>query len=319
MSSVLFNANPLRQNKLCKHHLDATCIRKQIAHSVLLIAITSLAVISFQFTFTDSARAQGTGLRPPITLPSNGNTNNTVNSTLIRPTTQSTQLQTTTIQKPLASQTIQTSQQAVNLTRFQTLKVNGKVVDLRNLSNNDVLVGKNGKSISVARIKQLQARLSGNTNVGRSAKPMVIAKQGQTIRSFSNESADTIIRLPNSRQVRAKDLAKVQTVLNRLAVKRIVKPIPTSMNNAQAQAVVGQNISLADALKRPGTDIIQIGSRKYSVDQLRFIDSQLKASKFDPRGLSDRIGKGRNTNLNNGVRPNNPATPRSSLNGGGVK
>jgi hypothetical protein len=223
-------------------------------------------IVIATLTTLDQAHAQATTLRPPVTLQSGGN---------------------------LQNNTAQQQAQTMSTARFQTLKVNGKLVDLRTLSNNDVLTGKNGKSISVARIKQLQARLDAAK--GRPAITAITARQGQSLRSLASEPAGTRIVLANSRTVKSQDLAKVQNVFAKLSVKRVIRPLPQAMNNAQAQATVGPNLSITDALKRPGSDVIQIGSRKYSVEQLRLIDSQLKASKYEPRGLVERAGSRKRT------------------------
>ena len=240
-------------------------------HGIFILALASLvALVIFK-----PAHAQTSALRPPVSLQSKANLPNT---------------------------TVQPQAQAMSTTRFQTLKVNGKLVDLRTLSNNDVLTGKNGKSISVARIKQLQARLDA-----AKGKSIITARQGQSLRSLAGEPAGTRIALPNNRVVKAQDLAKVQNVLAKLSTKRVVKPLPQAMNNAPAQAVVGPNLSIADALKRPANDVIQIGSRKYSVDQLRQIDNQLKASKYEPRGLAERAGSGKRA----GTARNTRSTPNA--------
>lgn len=261
MSYVLFDifcGKPLHKKSSIHHDFlppDSFLLSR---HGISILILTTLVTLGTLLSVTQ-AQAQTSALRPPVTLQSKSN---------------------------LPNNTAQTPAQAMSTTRFQTLKVNGKLVDLRTLSNNDVLIGKNGKSISVARIKQLQARLDA-----AKGKTVITARQGQSIRSLASEPAGTRIVLPNNRTVKSQDLAKVQNVIAKLSTKRVVRPLPQAMNNAPAQAVVGPNLSIADALKRPSSDVIQIGSRKYSVDQLRQIDSQLKASKYEPRGLAERASK----------------------------
>jgi hypothetical protein len=59
--------------------------------------------------------------------------------------------------------------------------------------------------------------------------------------------------------------------------------------NAKPDAVVGQQgLTIAAALERPGNEVIQVGSRKYSAEQLRRIDAALRASKREPLGLAER-------------------------------
>ena len=169
------------------------------------------------------------------------------------------------------------------LSRFRTLKVDGRAVDISTLPDSTVLRGKSGKTITVAQLKQLEARI--NTV---SSAPVLVAKQGQSIRTLATAPAGTRIVLPGGKVTRAEDMVKVQSIYAKLSEPRAVKPIPQSMPNATAQAVVGQGTTLADAMKRPAGDVIQIGSRKYTADQLRQIDAMLKASPRDPRGLLER-------------------------------
>lgn len=186
------------------------------------------------------------------------------------------------------SQATQATQatQAIVLTRFQTVMIDNKLVDLRSLPDATLLRGKSGRTISVARIKQLQARIDGTSNA-----PIVIAQRGQSLKSLSAAPAGTLVALPGGRITRSQDLAKIQTVIAKLGQKRVIKPIPVAQKNAAATAVVGNGISLADAMKRPGADVIQIGVHKYSADQLRQMDALLKDSRVEPRGLLERAGR----------------------------
>ncbi len=280
----IFCGKPLHKKSSIYHEFlppDSSLSSLLPLHGISILVLTSLVTLVTLLSFKQ-AHAQTSALRPPVTLQSKSN---------------------------LPNNTVQAPAQAMSTTRFQTLKVNGKLVDLRTLSNNDVLTGKNGKSISVARIKQLQARLDAAK--GRPALAVTTARQGQSLRSLASEPANTRIVLPNNRMVKPQDLAKVQNVYAKLSAKRVVKPLPQALNNVPAQAVVGPNLSIADALKRPASDVIQIGSRKYSVEQLRVIDSQLKASKYEPRGLVERAGSRK--------KPGTTTTPRSTSNVRGVQ
>jgi hypothetical protein len=169
------------------------------------------------------------------------------------------------------------------LTRFLKLKVDGKAVDVSALPDSAVLRGKSGKTITVAQLKQLEARINGV-----SSAPMLVAKQGQTIGTLAAAPAGTRIALPGGKVARAEDMVKLQSIYAKLSEPRIVKPIPQSMPNATAQVVVGQGTTLAEAMKRPAGDVIQIGSRKYTAEQLRQMDALLRASPRDPRGLLER-------------------------------
>ncbi len=169
------------------------------------------------------------------------------------------------------------------LSRFRTLKVDGRAVDIGALPDSTVLRGNSGKTITVAQLKQLEARING-----ASSAPVLVAKQGQTIRTLAAAPAGTRIVLPGGKVARAEDMVKLQSIYAKLSEPRVIKPIPQSMPNATAQAVVGQGTTLADAMKRPAGDVIQIGSRKYTAEQLRQIDALLKASPRDPRGLVER-------------------------------
>lgn len=169
------------------------------------------------------------------------------------------------------------------LTRLRTLTIDGRAVDVSALPDSTVLRGKSGRTITVAQLKQLEARINGV-----SSAPVLVAKQGQSIKTLAAAPAGTRIVLPGGKVTRAEDMVKLQSIYAKLSEPRTVKPIPQSMPNATAQVVVGQGTTLADALKRPAGDVIQIGSRKYTAEQLRQIDALLKASPRDPRGLLER-------------------------------
>jgi hypothetical protein len=221
--------------------------------------------------------AQGTPLKPPSAFPS------APASSGLRPPAPATPA--TALSAPAATKSAPVATPSAALTRFKVVKVDGKLVDLRTLPDATVLKGKSGQTISVARIKQLQARLDG-----ASAKPMITAQKGQSLKTLASAPSGTLIALPGGRVTRSQNLAQIQGVMARLKVKRVVRPIPVSLNNAQPTAVVGQGLTLADALKRPASDVIQIGSRKFTAEQLRQMDALLKASPRDPRGLLERAG-----------------------------
>ena len=257
----------------------------QVALLVLLLMVVGGA--------SDSA-AQGSQLRPPSQMQSSGqwqqpppgNVPLTAPIQLSRPQpTVGTPATSVPVQSNPSGSLAAKPQSAVVLNRFQTVTMDNKVLDLRTLPDATVLRGKSGRTITVARIKQLQARMDG-----ASSAPMVIAQKGQSLKSLAAVPAGTLVTLPGGRITRSQDLAKIQTVYAKLSVKRVIKPIPIQQRNVAATAVVGQGISLAEAMKRPGTDVIQIGSHKYTAEQLRQMDTLLKASLQEPRGLLERVG-----------------------------
>lgn len=234
--------------------------------------ITMLAALCVLLMQTPNATAQSTPLKPPVPL-------QPPISTPLSPQKPGV-IQSVA---PVTAPTIATTA----MTRFQTLKVDGKVIDLRNLPDSQVLKAKSGKTISVARIKQLQARIDR-----ASTTPMMTAKAGQSLKTLAAAPADTRISLPSGKIVQSQDLGKIQNIYAKLSVNRAITPIPQQVKNAQAQVVVGQGITLAEAMKRPANDVIQVGSHKYTAEQLRQIDNLLKASPRDPRGLLERAGSG---------------------------
>lgn len=216
--------------------------------------------------------AQGTPLRPPTAVPQSPTTS-------LQPPTPNP--------APALQSNSPTNAQPTTLTRFKMVKVDGKMLDLSKLSDATVLKGKSGKTISVARIRQLQARIDG-----ASATPMMTAKTGQSLKSLATAPAGTRIALPSGKIVQSQDLGKIQNIYAKLSVNRAITPIPLQVKNAQPMAVVGQGTTLAEAMKRPASDVIQVGSHKYTAEQLRQIDALLKASPRDPRGLLERAGSG---------------------------
>jgi hypothetical protein len=169
--------------------------------------------------------------------------------------------------------------------RFQTIKAGDRVVDLRTAPNSEVVTGKDGRTITVERIRQLQGRIE-------SARPTVVAKPNQGLATLAAAPAGSQV-LVRGQLVRSEFLAKVVALRAKLTQPRTVKPLPSAATHANAKpdAVVGQNgLTMAEALKRPGNQVIQVGSLKYSADQLRQIDAIVKASPKDPRGLAERVG-----------------------------
>jgi hypothetical protein len=170
--------------------------------------------------------------------------------------------------------------------------VDGRAVDISTLPDASLLKGSNGRTISVARVKQLQARLergSSASSAGGSKVPLVVAKPGQSLASLTQSPAGSRIQLPNGRVARVEDLGKIQQLRAKLNERRVVRAVPQSMERATANAVLGQNgLTMAEALKRPGSDVIQVGQRKFSVEQLRQMDALLRANPREPRGLTDR-------------------------------
>ena len=256
---------------------------------------TMLAALCALLMQTPNAAAQSTPLRPPVPL----------QAPISAPQTPQKPGAIQSSAPVIAQPTVTTA--TTPLTRFQTLKVDGKVIDLRNLPDSQVLKAKSGKTISVARIRQLQARIDG-----ASAAPMMTAKTGQSLKSLAAAPVGTRISMPGGKIVQSQDLSKIQNIYAKLNVNRIVTPIPQQVKNAQPQAVVGQGITLAEAMKRPASDVIQVGSHKYTAEQLRQIDNLLKASPRDPRGLLERAGSGPATGRT-GTAPGVPTGPRLKM------
>ena len=200
--------------------------------------------------------------------------------------------------------------------RLQSVIVDGRAVDISTLPDATLLKGSSGRTISVARVKQLQARLErGSTasSAGGSRAPLVVAKPGQSLASLTQSPAGTRIQLPGGRVARVEDLSKIQQLRAKLNERRVVRTVPQSMDRATANAVLGQNgLTMAEALKRPGSDVIQVGQRKFSVDQLRQMDALLRASPREPRGLTDRIATSTPGATNAATARLNPGSQRPS-------
>lgn len=233
-----------------------------------------------------NAAAQSTPLKPPssaLTPPSSAAKPALPATALTAPSAPAAASPGQAATSPSVAQNSPIKASPTALTRFKMVKVDGKMIDLSKLTDSTVLKGKSGKTISVARIKQLQARIDG-----ASTMPMITAQKGQSLKSLAAAPVGTMIALPGGKVTRSQDLAKAQTLIAKLAVKRVIKPVPVSLTNVQPTAVVGQGLTLAEAMKRPANEVIQVGSRKYTAEQLRQMDALLKASPREPRGLLDR-------------------------------
>ena len=177
--------------------------------------------------------------------------------------------------------------------RLQTVNVDGKVLDLRTLPDTMLLKGKSGRTISVARVKQLQALLergSVTSPTGIRKSPLVMAKPGQSLASLTQAPAGSRIQLPGGRVARVEDLRKIQSLRAKLNERRVARAVPQSLDHATPNAVLGQNgLTMAQALKLPANEVIQVGQRKFTAEQLRQMDALLRASPIEPRGLTERI------------------------------
>ena len=174
---------------------------------------------------------------------------------------------------------------AQSTARFQTIKAGDRIVDLRTASNSEVLTGKGGRTITVERIKQLQGRIDAT-------RPTIVAKPNQSLASLAAAPAGSQVMV-RGQLVRPEMLGRVAALRAKLTQPRTVKPLPSAATyaNAKPDGIVGQGgLTMAEALKRPGNQVIQVGSLKYSADQLRQIDAIVKASPKDPRGLAERVG-----------------------------
>ena len=175
-------------------------------------------------------------------------------------------------------------------TRFQVIKAGDRTVDLRTAPDSEVLTGKSGRSITVGRLKELQGAMAAK-------RPIVAARPGQSLAALAAQPQGTRV-LVGSRLVRSEDLGQIAALRAKLAVKRTPKPVPSAQQHANAKpnTTVGPGgITMAEALKRPGNEVIQVGSLKFSAEQLRQIDAGLRASPREPLGLAERVGRGGGT------------------------
>jgi len=171
--------------------------------------------------------------------------------------------------------------------RMQNLNIGGKIVDLRNLPDSHMLTASNGRTITIARIKQLQARMDS-----ASTSPLIIAKPGQSLKTLAAAPKDSRVALVGGQTTSVAMLGKIEQLQIKLRTNRVVKPVPLSLPNVVAQGVVGQNnLTINEALKRPANEVIQINTRKYTAEDLRKIDALLKANPRDPRGIAERTGR----------------------------
>jgi hypothetical protein len=171
--------------------------------------------------------------------------------------------------------------------RFQVIKAGDRTVDLRTAPDSEVLTAKNGRTITVGRLKELQGAMAAK-------RPIVAARPGQSLAALAAQPQGTRV-LVGGRLVRSEDLGQIAALRAKLAAKRTPKPVPSAQQHANAKpnATVGPGgITMAEALKRPGNEVIQVGSLKFSAEQLRQIDAGLKASAREPLGLAERVGRG---------------------------
>ena len=183
----------------------------------------------------------------------------------------------------------------------QNLKIGKDLIALHTLPDNQILKGASGKTITVARLKQLQALLDPTKpTAAMTARPVVKAQAGQNLASLAALPSNSRISLvKGQKQVIASpaQLSHIKSLIAKMNEPRTVQAVPRSMGNIQARHIVGAELSFADALKKPAAETIKIGNYTYTAEQLRLIDLKLRQSRVDPRGLVDRMNarSGNNT------------------------
>ncbi len=229
------------------------------------------------------ARAQSQ-LTPPKPLGQNAGST-TTNGTATPLSAPATSALSAPITKPLTAAAADTKN--LPKLRMQNLNIGGKIVDLRNLPDSHVLTASNGRTITIARIKQLQARMDS-----ASTSPLIIAKPGQSLKTLAASPKDSRVTLVGGQTASVTMLGKIEQLQIKLRTNRVVKPVPLSLPNVVAQGVVGQNnLTINEALKRPANEVIQISTHKYTAENLRKMDALLKANPRDPRGIAERMGR----------------------------
>ncbi len=225
-------------------------------------------------------------LTPPKPLGQNAGSTTTTGATtpLSAPTASALSAPTT---KPLNAGAAASDTKNLPKLRMQNLNIGGKIVDLRNLPDSHVLTASNGRTITIARMKQLQARIDS-----QSTSPLIIAKPGQSLKTLAAAPKDSRVTLVGGQTASVAMLGKIEQLQIKLRTNRVVKPVPLSLPNVVAQGVVGQNnLTINEALKRPANEVIQISTHKYTAENLRQMDALLKANPRDPRGIAERMGR----------------------------
>lgn len=184
---------------------------------------------------------------------------------------------------------LQMDKLSTNNLRPQNIKIGSETIALHMLPDTQVFKGASGRTISVARLKQLQALLDPSLPAEMKAVgPIVKAQPGQSLASMAALPANTRITLANGHIATAGQLNEIKGLINKMNQPRTITPVPLVLANSQARLTVGPTLTLADALKRPASEPVRVGNYTYTAEQLRLIDSKLRASKVDPRGLIER-------------------------------
>jgi len=192
--------------------------------------------------------------------------------------------------------------------RLEHLQIDGKAIDLHALPDSQMLRGNSGRQISVGRLKQLQAVLSGAAAPQSAASGVIKAAPTQNLKALAAMPANSRIQLSNGRVVSPVQLKRVDMLLGKLEEVRPARPLPRASTGVTAKIAVGPSLSLADALKRPDNEPIQVGKRVFTAATLRQIDSLLRADKKNPHGLVERAAAARKTT--GGARTPSPSGPQ---------
>ena len=166
----------------------------------------------------------------------------------------------------------------------QNIRVGNQILELHKLPDSKVFKGASGREISVARLRQLQARLAAPAPVPVKAAP------NQSLQQLAATPGTPRIQLANGRIVQVQQLSQIAKLTARLKQQHApAAPVPQSRNGVQPKSTVGPTFALAEAIKRPGNEPIKVGRFVYTADELKLIDAKLRASLREPRGLTDHV------------------------------
>lgn len=159
----------------------------------------------------------------------------------------------------------------------------GKTLVIQSLPDSHVLRAPSGAQVTVGQYKAAIARAKAGQAV-----PQVKIGMGQTLASAAKLPAGTMVVAPSGARVSSTTLAHIQRIKEQAASRKKEMVLPTAIKGAPV-GTVGRDFDIKQALARKDSDTVTLGNRQYTVGQLKYIDSHLKAA--GQGSLADRAAK----------------------------
>ncbi len=147
----------------------------------------------------------------------------------------------------------------------------GTSLSIKALPDSHLLRTNKGVQMTVGQYKAALARIQSGQ-----IKEVKIG-MGQTIASAAKLPAGTMVVAPSGARISQVTLAHVQKIKDEVAARKKETVLPTAIKSTPV-GIVGRDFDISQALTRKDSDTVTLGNKQYTVGQLKYIDSHLKAA-----------------------------------------